>query len=483
MTDAVIYARVSSKEQEREGYSIEAQLRSLREYAERIEVTVLNEFIEIETAKRAGRRVFRDMLEFIKATPGCQTILVEKTDRLYRNIRDWITLDELGLNIHLVKEGRIAGPSARSDDQFIHGINVLMAKRYVDNLGEEAAKGMREKVLTGGWPHLAPFGYRNVHEPHSVEPEPAEAKAVRWLFSRFAAGDITVDDLRKGYHDAGFTYRSRNGKIGRSTLYKLLRNPFYKGLMPWKGGLYPGTYEPLVDESTWDRVQSLLDNNLKPKKTNHDFPYTGIITCGHCGCSITAEIKKGKYVYYHCTNARGKCDSKWVRQEEIEEVFFEALQAVRIDEELAESLSQAMKEVAQTEIRGREEEVARLKKRAGQLQTKIQAAYNDKLDGKIDDTFWREQHNRMITERDRALRRISSYHDANRLFYETGERLLKVALEAESVFGRCDSSQIRKMLSVVVSNPTLTSGKVHYSYKTPFDVLAEGALKQNWLGS
>src|SRR5471032_2777701 len=101
---AVLYARVSSKDQEREGFSIPAQQKALRQYAREQGVTIVREFLDIETAKQAGRGGFGEMLAFLQADPSCRTILVEKTDRLYRNIRDWITVDDLDLTVHFVKE-------------------------------------------------------------------------------------------------------------------------------------------------------------------------------------------------------------------------------------------------------------------------------------------------------------------------------------------------------------------------------------------
>src|SRR5215203_1491846 len=94
---AVLYARVSSKDQEREGFSIPPQKKLLREYAREQGLTILQEFVDIETAKQAGRGGFGEMLAFVKANPSCRTILVEKTDRLYRNIKHWITVDDLDL--------------------------------------------------------------------------------------------------------------------------------------------------------------------------------------------------------------------------------------------------------------------------------------------------------------------------------------------------------------------------------------------------
>ena len=85
-------------------------------------------------------------------------MLVEKTDRLYRNLKDWVGVDELNLEVHLVKENVVLSPQARSHEKFMHGIKVLMAKNYFDNLREETQKGMREKAEQGMWPSSAPIG-------------------------------------------------------------------------------------------------------------------------------------------------------------------------------------------------------------------------------------------------------------------------------------------------------------------------------------
>jgi DNA invertase Pin-like site-specific DNA recombinase len=101
---AVLYARVSSKDQEREGFSIPAQQKLLRGYANENGFTILEEFTDIETAKEAGRGQFGRMLKFLQANPSCRAILVEKTDRLYRNPRDWVSIDDMRLDLHFAKE-------------------------------------------------------------------------------------------------------------------------------------------------------------------------------------------------------------------------------------------------------------------------------------------------------------------------------------------------------------------------------------------
>src|SRR5216683_5748297 len=98
---AVLYARVSSKDQEKEGFSIPAQEKLLRSYALANHLTILQDFTDIETAKRAGRTAFGEMLAFLRMhKETCGVLLVEKTDRLYRNLKDFVTLDEFNLDIH-----------------------------------------------------------------------------------------------------------------------------------------------------------------------------------------------------------------------------------------------------------------------------------------------------------------------------------------------------------------------------------------------
>jgi site-specific DNA recombinase len=149
---AVIYARVSSKEQEKEGFSIPAQLKLLREYAAANSLAVAQEYVDVETAKQTGRAAFGEMVAYLKSHPSVRVMLVEKTDRLYRNLKDWVTVDELDVEMHFPKEGVVLSRESRSSEKFMHGIKVLMAKNYIDNLSEEARKGMQEKAEQGIWP-------------------------------------------------------------------------------------------------------------------------------------------------------------------------------------------------------------------------------------------------------------------------------------------------------------------------------------------
>src|SRR5262245_37355503 len=152
--NSVIYARVSSQEQQTEGFSLPHQLKFLREYAQQCGFRIVEEFVDVETAKQAGRTAFGNMGHFLRTSPTVRTSLVEKTDRLYRNFRDYVTIDDLDVEIHLVKEGEVLSKDSKSHQKFIHGIKVLMAKNFIDNLSEEVKKGHLEKAQQGQLPSL-----------------------------------------------------------------------------------------------------------------------------------------------------------------------------------------------------------------------------------------------------------------------------------------------------------------------------------------
>ena len=159
---AVLYARVSSKEQE-EGFSIPAQLKLIKEYAIKNKIKIIEEFIDVETAKQAGRANFNNMIDFLKNNQEVKNILCEKTDRLYRNFKDYLTIEGLDLIIHLVKENEVLSKESKSHQKFIHGIKILMAKNYIDNLSEEAKKGLLQKAHEGYYPSYAPLGLSLIH--------------------------------------------------------------------------------------------------------------------------------------------------------------------------------------------------------------------------------------------------------------------------------------------------------------------------------
>jgi site-specific DNA recombinase len=222
----ILYARVSSKEQEKEGFSIPAQIKLLSEYAESHGLEVVGEFTDAETAKKVGRTNFLAMIEKIKKSKDIRVVLVEKTDRLTRNFQDYVLIDELiqklDIEVHMVKEGEILSQRAKSHTKLIHGIKVVLAKNFIDNLSEETSKGMMEKAAQGHWPTTAPYGYRNNKETRLVELDPEKASYVECAFELYATGQYSLKRLINKLHDEGYRFRPSSPKPSLSNIHHIL---------------------------------------------------------------------------------------------------------------------------------------------------------------------------------------------------------------------------------------------------------------------
>jgi site-specific DNA recombinase len=492
---AVIYARVSSKEQEKEGFSIPAQLKLLKEYASANGFAVAEEYIDVETAKQTGRAAFGEMVAYLKAHPSVRVMLVEKTDRLYRNLKDWVTVDELNVEMHFPKEGVVLSRESRSSEKFMHGIKVLMAKNYIDNLSEEARKGMQEKAEQGIWPTKTPLGYRNITGPDGkkiIAVDPALSPIVAQMFEWYSRGDISLKEAARKAHAAGLLYPKSGAKVPVSTVHTILRNRLYTGWFEWNGKLIQGKHEALVPVELWERVQGVLDGRFakKAKRGRHDFPFSGLIACHACGCAVVGEIKKQRYVYYHCTGYADKCQGnpascrrKYVREEALEARFTELLGRLKFDDEVLEWVRDALHASHADERREHEEAIRRHQAEYNRLNDRIHAMYVDKLDGLVEAAFFEKMSNQWREEQSRCQREIERHQNANKSYLDEGIALLELARNAQRLFAKQEPREKRRLLNFVLSNCTWEDGEVVATFREPFDMLAETAANSSRLES
>ena len=150
----------------------------------------------------------------------------------------------MDVEIHFPKEGVVLSRESRSSEKFMHGIKVLMAKNYIDNLSEEARKGMQEKAEQGIWPTKSPLGYRNVAGPDGkkiIAIDPEVAPIVSKLFEWYATGQYALKEVAQKARDAGFIYRRTGASVPVSAVHSILRNRLYTGQFEWNGKLIQGT--------------------------------------------------------------------------------------------------------------------------------------------------------------------------------------------------------------------------------------------------
>jgi hypothetical protein len=185
------------------------------------------------------------------------------------------------------------------------------SKYYSDALSENVRRGNRTKLENGWRPNKAPLGYLN--DPSKIiVPDPLRFPLVRRMFDLALTGAHSPRQIATvAADDWGLRtpVRRRSGgtRPTLSSIYKILANPFYAGLIHWDGRVYEGRHQPVVTLDEFRRVQQQIGRSGRPKVRKHVFAFTGLIKCT-CGLSITAEVKTNAYgstyAYYHCTRRK-----------------------------------------------------------------------------------------------------------------------------------------------------------------------------------
>ena len=393
-----LYARKSSESEDRQIQSIDDQVAVMKQMASDYNLTVVDIITEAKSAKEpGGRPAFNDMIERLKAGEA-SAILTWKIDRLSRNPIDSATIQWL-LQEDILKSIQTPGREfLPGDNAIIFSVESSMANQYIRDLSKNVKRGMQSKVQKGWLPGRAPMGYMN--KRHSakgssyIAKDPKRFPLVRRAWDYMLTGQATIPEIcdlmnsEWGYR--GRTWRNASDKLAVSVLYKVFTNPFYCGLIKYKDTVYKGKHTPMITLDEYDRAQEILGKKGKPRKTYHDYPFTGLMRCGECGGVVTAttakkKLKSGKvnsHVYYFCINAGKKRNKPCSQRAYTSTTFVEAqlqdhLQTLSIEPDLArfaieildsdEGDSQAKKESETKKLQAKLARYEKQKKNLGRL--------------------------------------------------------------------------------------------------------------------
>lgn len=475
---AVIYARVSSREQEK-GFSIPAQIKYLKDYANKNGYEVVCTYSEAESAKKAGRREFEKMLAYIRKNPSIQHILVEKTDRIYRNLKDYVTLEDYkNTFIHLTKENLVISDKLDSHQKFIHGIKVLMAKQYIDNLSEEVIKGQTEKAREGIYPSTAPLGYLNSDDGHGkriIAVDEARAPYIKRAFELYATGSFSENDICKLLYEEGL--RSKKGcKVSVKTFERMFKNIFYIGKFEYSGYICEhAQHKAIIDEHTFYLIQDRLNGISKAKSHNEEFPYQGLIRCGICNGMLSPELKKGKYVYYHCNDyhKQGCKKYSYVNQNTVDKAISQILKSFQITKAILDDVLDCIKEIHFAKNEYQDTTITQINKQISNLQKRIEQLYIDKCNGEIEYEFWTSMNKKWHAEISELQNQLQRMNKADEEFYDTCEMLLKFCKNAHAMYLNGTAEDKRFITSTVISNITYYDKKLDIELYPVFYTLSD----------
>ena len=335
-----LYVRKSTESEDRQVLSIEAQLIECKQYAHKENLTIIHEFCESQSAKKPGRLIFNEMLTKIEQGEA-EGIIAWNPDRLARNSVDG------GLIIYLIDTGKIKDlkfPTFRFDNnaygKFILSIAFGQSKYYTDNLSENIKRGIRQKLRKGIWPQWAPLGYLNDHQTKTIILDKEKSHLIKQAFSLYATGKYSLKQIRDYLHEKGLLGKKKKPLSIRNIQY-LLKNPIYYGVIRFNNEIYEGIHPPIISKQLFEQVREILKSRHKKtrKKQKYNYIYRGFIRCGECGAMVTAEKKKNRYIYYHCTKRKGKCSQPFnTTEKEMTEQICTSLSRIWINDITAQKI-------------------------------------------------------------------------------------------------------------------------------------------------
>ena len=267
---------------------------------------------------------------------------------------------------------------------------------------------------------------------------------------------------------------SRKGHVlSKATTHHILCNRIYSGDFDWGGTTYRGTHAPVVSPELWAGVQDMLHGRgrTRRRRVKHEFAFSRLMTCGHCGCALVGERQK-RYVYYHCTGYRGKCPEPYTREEVLDAQFTTLLHGLAFDADVMAWLAEALHQTHADDDVYDEAVIKRLQTDHARIARRIENMYLDKLDGRVEADFYDRKAAEWHRELGRLRAAIDERHAKVRTYLPEGVQLLELARRAPELFEKQEPHEKRRLLNFVVSNCTWKAGRLSADFRQPFDMLA-----------
>ena len=478
-----LYCRKSTEDEERQVLSLQSQRETLdRTFAGRTDIEIVGIFEEAKSAKTPGRPIFAAMLARIEAGEA-DGIMSWAPDRLARNSIDGGRIIYL-LDTGTLRDLKFATYTFENNSQgkFMLSIMFGQSKYYSDALSENVKRGNRTKLENGWRPNRAPLGYINDAATRTIMPDPLRFPLIRRMFELMLSGMASPRDIAlTARNDWGFRTpimkRSGGVPIALSTVYRILGNPFYAGLIQWNDEVYAGAHMPVVTRDEFNHVQALLRRGGQPRPQRHIFPFTGLIRCGNCGMMVTAEtrIKPSgrRYTYYHCTR-RGlsaRCREPSATAQDMREAFAAFLGSLRIAPEVEQWVVREIRTAASNEPTDQQSAYESRAAAAEEIVAQLQELTSLRLRRLVSDEEYVAERSRLLGEQS-ALESAKARGEAVDRF-ELFDHMISFSKYAAEWFLDGDERTQRFIAQSVGSNYLLAAKKLSGEAVKPFRTASE----------
>ena len=408
---AIIYTRVSSDEQAREGYSLQYQEEQLRKYCANRDIAVVAHYKEDYSAKTFDRPEFSKLMSFCKKNhEEVDYLLFVNWSRFGRNAGDsYAVIKQLGkLDI---EPQAIEQPLDLKVPENKMMLAFYLATPEVENdrRSLNVKSGLYRARKEGRWTTHAPIGYRNIRmEDGRAMIVPSEqAEFIREAFREYSTGSYSIEELRQKLVAKGL-------KCERSQFPELLRNKSYISqiLVPAykdEPAYYTkGIHEPLISEKLFYQVQDILEGRSpnRPMKNTikEELPLRGFLECRQCGKNISGSASRGnggRYFYYHCTCG---CNERF-KAEEANKIFFELLHSITPNPAVLEMNYEVLLDEFTSKFKSDKVQTSKLDEEIKKNNQRIQNAQHLMLDAEISAKDYKEIKIKLEADNDTLLRK------------------------------------------------------------------------------
>ncbi|MGN0016343.1 MAG: recombinase family protein [Candidatus Avelusimicrobium sp.] len=480
---AVIYARVSSKGQEENGFSLDAQEKLALEYSAKQGLQVVKIWKGAESAwGKIERQNFSAMLAYVKKHREVRHIVFDVLDRMTRNDIDKIRIAELiqdyGKIIHFSRDNKVYSKASSPDDFFMLDVQVCFAKKLSNDISRKTTMGMTEKAEQGIYPSRAPIGYLNNHRSGKIDVDPERAPFIKKLFELAASGEYSLQMIEDILYKEGLRERLHGGRVRKNTLYRVLHNPMYYGEFFWAKKLYPGTHLPIISKDLYERAHKALSQFQRPRVTTCNYPFSNLLHCKTCGCSVVGDFAKKKYMYYRCSFAKGQHPhEKYIREHLLDEAFAEMIDGVSITPDIAKWFQKAVDLRLKYVEKAQNKEIAGLKAELSKTEAKLERLYNEGLDGKYSPEFINYNEKRCKSRIAELAQQIQNHQINPESVRQKSIDILKLVCNMGTIYRAAPLAEKKPLLRHIASDYILDGHKIYPKYREPFNIFAEGNKK------
>ena len=464
------YYRVSSKKQEENGASLEAQQKDNDRFAKANNLSIVKEFKEVHSASKASKRPeFNLMLKELSKRRDVTGIIFHDVDRGARSFSDWGRINELvdgGYKIFLSRSNTTLNSRG---SRLTADVQMVMATDYIRNMTQEIKKGQFEKIQQGlmvvGMP---PIGYINTEKAGVKKVDPVRGPLIREAFQLYATGKYSLKTLAEIMYQKGLRNLS-DKKIEGSKFGYILNNKTYLGIILYKGHAYTGKHEPLTTPKTFEKVKQILSGKFTPCKNQTKYLFPHIILCGYCGHRLRDMTAKKKYHYYYCRH----CRKTNVPEKTVEKQILDQVNKIKFDSDQVNEMIKIARALKTSDKLALDEKKQNYELNISKTKAQLDKLIEMNLEGNITEDIFKQKNEKLILkirDLEDQLKQVDAPDDDG---MERVERLAKLLADPLEAYRVANSENKPKLIEKMMSSIKFVDKKLQFEWQTPFHLLVE----------